>query len=67
MGEEELFGTLTIYRNIPFKDFSGNATAKLCAITSVRCTKQQAKGYKADWLGMNGADYAYRFKVDEYL
>ena len=61
---DNIYGVLTVYVNVPYKDFQGDMKAKLCAITTERCTLQQARGLKADWKGMNGAAFIYRWRAE---
>jgi hypothetical protein len=65
---EEVYGTLTIYLNVPHVGMDGERHAKLCAITTERCTMAQARGLKADWKGMNpGQEWAFKWKAEQFL
>lgn len=56
-------GSLIITARIPFTDFSGKARVKVVTLAQEHMvTQQQAKGYAADWRGMNGGEAVIQWK-----
>lgn len=56
-------GVFSVRRFSYFKDFNGkNRVVMTTLARETDVTRQQAKGYAADWRGMNGADDVCEWK-----